>query len=281
MVAGTGYAAGGRAGDVGRPERRGRGRVAREPGDRDPRGRPAAAGGQPGRARASRSSGPSTWTPTASSASRPTPPCGSYQQAKGLDVDGIVGLATWGVAVPRPDARRASGAAIGGSNIPAAAQATVEQTVQQAGSAGWPLRAMPGSPGTVGGARAPAAGATDDRDHRTTGTGTTGDHTGADTRHPALRPSSGMRLGHDHPARKRVRDVAVRAARRPEPRRNGHRRRRRHARARRRVRNREPGRPAERLREHRLHHAHEPVLDLLRAPVALRRRERRTCSRAR
>jgi murein DD-endopeptidase MepM/ murein hydrolase activator NlpD len=54
----------------------------------------------------------------------------SYQQAAGLEVDGIVGLATWGSLF---GANTASGASIGGSNIPPQAQERVEQTVQQAG----------------------------------------------------------------------------------------------------------------------------------------------------
>jgi murein DD-endopeptidase MepM/ murein hydrolase activator NlpD len=58
----------------------------------------------------------------------------SYQQAKGLDVDGIVGLATWGSLFPGQTHATATGAAIGGSNIPAAAQGKVEQTLQVAGN---------------------------------------------------------------------------------------------------------------------------------------------------
>ena len=58
----------------------------------------------------------------------------NYQQAKGLDVDGIVGLVTWGSLFPGQTHGVANGAAVGGSNIPAAAQAQVEQTVQQAGT---------------------------------------------------------------------------------------------------------------------------------------------------
>jgi len=54
----------------------------------------------------------------------------SYQQAKGLQVDGIVGLATWGSLF---QGQTASGASIGGSNIPAAAQQKVAETVVQAG----------------------------------------------------------------------------------------------------------------------------------------------------
>src|SRR5687767_11659889 len=54
----------------------------------------------------------------------------SYQQAAGLEVDGIVGLATWGALF---QANTASGASIGGSNIPPQAREQVEQTVAQAG----------------------------------------------------------------------------------------------------------------------------------------------------
>jgi murein DD-endopeptidase MepM/ murein hydrolase activator NlpD len=57
----------------------------------------------------------------------------SYQQARGLDVDGIVGLATWGALFPGQTHGAAAGAAIGGSNIPAAAQGKVEETLQVAG----------------------------------------------------------------------------------------------------------------------------------------------------
>jgi peptidoglycan hydrolase-like protein with peptidoglycan-binding domain len=58
----------------------------------------------------------------------------SYQQARGLDVDGIVGLATWGALFPGQTHGASAGAAIGGSNIPAAAQGKVEQTLQVAGN---------------------------------------------------------------------------------------------------------------------------------------------------
>jgi Meckel syndrome type 1 protein len=54
----------------------------------------------------------------------------TYQRAAGLDVDGIVGLATWGSLF---QSQNASASAVGGSNIPAAVQERVEQTVQQAG----------------------------------------------------------------------------------------------------------------------------------------------------
>ena len=71
----------------------------------------------------------------------------SYQQAAGLEVDGIVGLATWGSLF---GANTASGASIGGSNIPPQARERVEQTVQQAGQ---DLAAQ----GQVQGGAAPAA----------------------------------------------------------------------------------------------------------------------------
>src|SRR5262245_8002187 len=54
----------------------------------------------------------------------------SYQQAAGLQVDGIVGLATWGSLFK---SHTASGASIGGSNIPLQARQKVEQTVEQVG----------------------------------------------------------------------------------------------------------------------------------------------------
>jgi murein DD-endopeptidase MepM/ murein hydrolase activator NlpD len=74
----------------------------------------------------------------------------SYQQAAGLEVDGIVGLATWGSLF---GASTASGASIGGSNIPPQAQERVEQTVQQAGQ---DLAAQ----GQVQSGTAPSAGTT-------------------------------------------------------------------------------------------------------------------------
>src|SRR3954470_21584181 len=96
----------------------------------------------------------------------------SYQQAKGLDVDGIVGLATWGSLFPG-QTHGSAGAAIGGSNIPAAAQSKVAETVQQAGSQ-LAAQGDPGVSGTVGG---------------TTGVGTTGT-TGTGTAPGATTPVS-------------------------------------------------------------------------------------------
>src|SRR5919197_3442245 len=54
----------------------------------------------------------------------------SYQRTAGLQVDGIVGLATWGSLF---GAQTASGASIGGSHIPPHVRERVEKTVQQAG----------------------------------------------------------------------------------------------------------------------------------------------------
>ena len=55
----------------------------------------------------------------------------AYQASAGLEVDGIVGLATWGALFERGSA---SGAAVGGSNIPAEVKQQVELKLQQAGA---------------------------------------------------------------------------------------------------------------------------------------------------
>ena len=176
-----------------------------------------------------------------------------------------------GLAVPSQST--ASGASIGGSNIPPQASERVEQTV----AAGRPGA---GRPGRHGWAR-PAT--------RSAATARPAD--GAPARHPPRRPTSTPAPGPDRPGVRLVDDLEPGAAARsrrasaraagatttawtspPRPAR----------RPRGGVRHGEPRRPAERLREHRLHHAHQPVLDLLRAPVALRCVERaRRCSRAR
>src|SRR5215218_9829947 len=71
----------------------------------------------------------------------------SYQQAKGLEVDGIVGLVTWGSLF---NGQASNGASIGGANIPAAARAQVQQTVEQAGTR-LAAQGDTGMSGTVGG----------------------------------------------------------------------------------------------------------------------------------
>ena len=174
----------------------------------------------------------------------------------GLEVDGIVGLATWSSLFEQA---AASGASLGGSNIPPQVKQRVEQTLQQAGHE----LAAQGDSGCRRDRRRPvndtppsSAGPRPPRPLTTT-------PPSADRAAPRR---SRARQGHRH--------VSVRAARRPQPRRHGHRRAHRHAGEGRRVRNGQPGRAAERLRQHRVHHAHEPVLDVLRAPVALRRLER-------
>jgi hypothetical protein len=90
----------------------------------------------------------------------------TYQRSQGLEVDGIVGLATWGSLF---GSQTASGSAIGGSNIPAAVQEHVEQTVEQAGQelagqgqvqgggdAGTPGTSTPSAPGNTVSTPAPA-----------------------------------------------------------------------------------------------------------------------------
>src|SRR3954454_7413180 len=74
----------------------------------------------------------------------------SWQETKRLEIDGIVGLATWGSLFPGQTHGVATGAAVGGSNIPAAAQAQVQQTVEQAGTR-LAAQGDAGMAGTVGG----------------------------------------------------------------------------------------------------------------------------------
>src|SRR5215210_1960721 len=54
-----------------------------------------------------------------------------YQLSAGLDVDGIVGLNTWSSLFEQA---RASGASLGGSNVPPQVKEKVAQTLQQAGA---------------------------------------------------------------------------------------------------------------------------------------------------
>ena len=54
----------------------------------------------------------------------------SYQRSAGLEVDGIVGLATWGALF---ESQTASGASMGGSNVPPEVKQQVEQRLEQAG----------------------------------------------------------------------------------------------------------------------------------------------------
>ena len=184
-----------------------------------------------------------------------------YQLAAGLDVDGIVGLNTWSSLF---DQAGASGASIGGSNVPPQVKQEVEQRLQQAG-AELAAQGDTGAGTTVGGdLNAAPPTAPRRRPNRT-----------ARCQRRRLRPGL-VQLGDDLDAGQRHGHVALRTARRTQPRRHGHRRAHRHAGACGRLRDGQPGRAAERLRQHGVRHAHEPVLDVLRAPVALRRVERRT-----
>ena len=54
-----------------------------------------------------------------------------YQLSTGLDVDGIVGLATWSALFEQAGA---SGASVGGSNVPAEVKQEVERRLEQAGA---------------------------------------------------------------------------------------------------------------------------------------------------
>ena len=74
----------------------------------------------------------------------------SYQASAGLEVDGIVGLATWGALFEQ---NTASGAAIGASNIPPQVKQRVEAKLAQAGR---DLAADRRIDGDVGGQGAPA-----------------------------------------------------------------------------------------------------------------------------
>src|SRR4029079_2861252 len=100
-----------------------------------------------------------------------------YQQEKGLEVDGIVGLATWGALFPGQTHGAANGAAVGGQSIPAAAQATVEQTMQVAGT-------QLATQGTTGYSPSTSVGTTG-----TTGTGTPATTPGSTT--PVSNPAPG------------------------------------------------------------------------------------------
>ena len=71
---------------------------------------------------------------TASSARRPTPRCW-YQASAGLQVDGIVGLATWGALFESGSAARTSASGTGGSNVPTEVKKRIEQRLVQAGAA--------------------------------------------------------------------------------------------------------------------------------------------------
>ena len=112
-----------------RRERGGRRGVARQPGDRDPRGRAAAARREPGRARRSRPD--EARRRRRRHLRRPDRRGGAQVPASaGLDVDGIVGPSTWSSLFEQAGA---SGASHRRSNVPPEVKQRVEQKLQQAG----------------------------------------------------------------------------------------------------------------------------------------------------
>ena len=189
-----------------------------------------------------------------------------YQASAGLEVDGIVGLATWGALFEQ---NTASGAAVGAANVPPEVRRQVEQRLETVGQ---DLAADGQIDGDAGlGAPAPGdTGAAPD----VTAQGPTASPAPPAAQSPTTTPAptngeacgsstiANPVQGHGH--------VELRPALGTQPRRNRHRGPHRHGRPRGGVRDGEPRGIAERLREHGLHHAHEPVLDLLRAPFALR-----------
>ena len=216
-----------------------------------------------------------------------------YQSNAGLQVDGIVGLATWGAlfeqrqrhrrqrrrlqrprrgqAAPRAARRRGRRGARGtGSGF------LFQQ--QQAGNAGPRCNGERGcSADRIGQAGSeegvpaqPEDTTTANRRHglrrvrrRLHGAAGAQDELGPDPGHRRLQLVDPREPGQGHA------DVALRSALGPQPRRCRHRGAEWHGDSRRCLRLGQLRRPAERLREHRLHHPHEPVLDVLRAHVAL------------
>jgi murein DD-endopeptidase MepM/ murein hydrolase activator NlpD len=79
----------------------------------------------------------------------------SYQQSAGLEVDGIVGLQTWGSLF---ESQTASGASIGGSNVPSQVKERVASHVEQAGIELAAQGEVQGAPGA--GTTTPDAGTT-------------------------------------------------------------------------------------------------------------------------
>ena len=183
-----------------------------------------------------------------------------YQLAAGLDVDGIVGPNTWSSLFEQAGA---SGASLGGSNVPPQVKQKVEQTLQQAG-AELAVQGDTGAGTTVGGqvnAAPPSATTPTSQPNTTVPT----------TQAPGRRL---VQLGDHLHSGQGHGQLSVRPARRTQPRRDRHRRAHRYAGPGGRLRDGQHGRAAERLRQHRVRYPHKPVLDVLRPPVALRRLER-------
>ena len=120
----------------------------------------------------------------------------SYQAKAGLEVDGIVGLATWGSLFEQ---NTASGAAIGGSNIPPQVQQRVEAKLEQAGQ---DLAVDGQIDGDVGVQAAPPVGGSPDTQTQTTTPAPTGEACGSSTVSSPVRgtvtSNYGPRWGRNH-----------------------------------------------------------------------------------
>ena len=219
-----------------------------------------------------------------------------YQANAGLQVDGIVGLATWGALFESGSA--SASASAGGYNVPDEVKQRIEQRLVEAGAALEAQGQASSSGDSERGTAAPAATGTRmprraDR-IRPARRRTSPPSPGLRTRRrppaatraptsPAAAPPSSRRPGRTAPIPgtgscssstlanpvKGTLSSPYRAALGTNARGPGHLRAERNADPGRCLRLGQLRRPAERLREHRLHHPHEPVLDVLRAHVAL------------
>src|ERR671911_160661 len=132
----------------------------------------------------------------------------SYQASAGLEVDGIVGLATWGALFEQ---NTASGAAIGASNIPPQVKQRVEAKLAQAGrdlaadgriDGDMGAEDKPAPQGPTAKAAPPATGGAPDAQTRTTAPAPTGEACGSTTIASPVRgtvtSNFGPRWGRNH-----------------------------------------------------------------------------------